>query len=330
MNYQSLKEGYELIQKVRPELVEVLSPRRYIPPQGFANPRWYSILMAVFTGGIGEVYSDKTMVDCRVNTYNLVRYDTPTYFVGHEFGSAVMATTLPDIRMGEIKMPLPAMLFVLEDSLSLSIFGRLVPFLSISKLNDGDNYPPDKLRLVVPSVKPVLYTSEAGVGGIVFHCSVDINGQSVDYSAAHQNFKLVKDVVEDSKFEELDYNLPEELKKINESIPVTKEEDISIINKATRLVLGLVMAMSIRPELVEESKLERKEIVKKGVVVRDALWSPNFLGHYYKAARELSGSHGSPRMHWRRGHYRNQPFGKNLAESKLIWIEPVLVNALIN
>lgn len=29
--------------------------------------------------------------------------------------------------------------------------------------------------------------------------------------------------------------------------------------------------------------------------------------------------------HWRRGHWRNQPFGKNLSDSKLIWIKPTIV-----
>jgi hypothetical protein len=30
--------------------------------------------------------------------------------------------------------------------------------------------------------------------------------------------------------------------------------------------------------------------------------------------------------HWRRGHWRNQPFGKELTETKIIWIKPTIVN----
>jgi hypothetical protein len=30
--------------------------------------------------------------------------------------------------------------------------------------------------------------------------------------------------------------------------------------------------------------------------------------------------------HWRRGHWRNQPFGEKLSEKKLIWIKPTIVN----
>jgi hypothetical protein len=29
--------------------------------------------------------------------------------------------------------------------------------------------------------------------------------------------------------------------------------------------------------------------------------------------------------HWRRGHWRNQPFGENLSQKKLIWIKPTIV-----
>ena len=39
------------------------------------------------------------------------------------------------------------------------------------------------------------------------------------------------------------------------------------------------------------------------------------------------GTHGTVRPHWRRGHFRCIRFGEGLAESRLGWIRPVLVNA---
>lgn len=42
---------------------------------------------------------------------------------------------------------------------------------------------------------------------------------------------------------------------------------------------------------------------------------------------EKSGTHESPITHWRRGHWRNQPCGEKLQNSKLIWIQPTLINA---
>ncbi len=39
-----------------------------------------------------------------------------------------------------------------------------------------------------------------------------------------------------------------------------------------------------------------------------------------------SGSGRTVRPHWRRGHFRMQPYGPGLNKRKLVWIEPVLVN----
>lgn len=36
--------------------------------------------------------------------------------------------------------------------------------------------------------------------------------------------------------------------------------------------------------------------------------------------------HASPITHWRRGHWRNQPCGEKLQDSKIIWIQPTLIN----
>ena len=70
-------------------------------------------------------------------------------------------------------------------------------------------------------------------------------------------------------------------------------------------------------------------------------WSPNVIGAKYKFKREVptivdgkfvtgqraTGTHASPRLHWRRGHYRNQAFGHQRKERKTIWIEPCLIGA---
>jgi len=85
------------------------------------------------------------------------------------------------------------------------------------------------------------------------------------------------------------------------------------------------MVMSARPELVERGGLARP--AKKG---KPELWSPNFLGKSYRIRHDAaaSGAHASPRLHWRRGHWRHQAVGPREAPGhKLLWIEPVLVSA---
>jgi hypothetical protein len=61
---------------------------------------------------------------------------------------------------------------------------------------------------------------------------------------------------------------------------------------------------------------------------------PRWMGKNYQIKSELSpvsenrGTHASPRIHWRRGHWRciEPGEGKKWKESKRLWIEPVLIN----
>ncbi len=58
---------------------------------------------------------------------------------------------------------------------------------------------------------------------------------------------------------------------------------------------------------------------------------PKVIGEGYKPKvirnYEPTGTHASPRTHWRSGHWRQQPYGKkDDPKLKTIWLEPVLVN----
>lgn len=90
------------------------------------------------------------------------------------------------------------------------------------------------------------------------------------------------------------------------------------------LVINLLCAMAARPEYVESGR--RVGTHKKS---GSEIWTPNIIGRKYAVKRSMeatAGSHASPRMHWRRGHFRHQPFGYQLAQTKVIWIEPMLIN----
>lgn len=60
-------------------------------------------------------------------------------------------------------------------------------------------------------------------------------------------------------------------------------------------------------------------------------WYPNVIGRSYQIVRQVSGATGesgiSPRMHWRRGHWRKQPYGPQQSLRRDQWIEPMLVAA---
>ena len=55
-------------------------------------------------------------------------------------------------------------------------------------------------------------------------------------------------------------------------------------------------------------------------------YSKTVIGRNYATKRSdgNGGTHASPRMHWRRGHFRQQAFGPKMSERKIIWLEPTL------
>lgn len=114
--------------------------------------------------------------------------------------------------------------------------------------------------------------------------------------------------------------------------PYGPTEDVITPNGNTKaetlvqLVFTITWAMQDRPEYLESGR--RVSMHKKS---GSEIWTPNIIGRKYATKRIAGaeiGAHTSPRMHWRRGHHRYQPFGIGRTETKVIWIEPTLVAAL--
>lgn len=110
---------------------------------------------------------------------------------------------------------------------------------------------------------------------------------------------------------------------------------------ALRLVLNSLAYLKVYPADEETGWPERApermvQATRAGTPREQArglskLWALGFL-----PVRRIGGKlqvplldslHAGMRMHWRRGHWRNQPHGPQLSLRKLIWIAPVLVNA---
>ena len=316
MKLGMLDRMYERMEREVPDVAKLFAPRRYVPPQGYANPRDYAPLGAVICGCTGLPAAAKAMVDCRVNAFNLVRYQVPTYFVRHDFGAAVMATEPPDtLTVEDLVWPMPAMLFVIPESLSLAVFKRFIPFISVSRLPVGECHPPEELAAAIPAMKKVVYSKASG--GVVMHAVLVHGEQPVDYSMAASDEKPLVDAMHDTRFAEDYYD--DKVALVTKQLNLTEAEDVTIINKCTSLAFGLLLAMSARREMVEIGALARPEKRQgfSGVLLKDALWHPNFVGRNYRVQR------GEPAG----GHYRNQFFGKNRAGRRLIWVEPMMVNA---
>ena len=100
------------------------------------------------------------------------------------------------------------------------------------------------------------------------------------------------------------------------------------------IFLRLILIMECRTDLVDVETQSQKVTVNKGFSKDKAVdfYQPLMLGRTYHAKKEdgqsssSSGTHGSSKsVHWRRGFFRNQPYGEGRQQRKIVWIEPVLV-----
>ena len=100
-------------------------------------------------------------------------------------------------------------------------------------------------------------------------------------------------------------------------------DDMSLLSVGSTLLCNLLLVMDARKELVTPGQWNGKK-TSKGL----EFWTPNILGKDYVLRKpSLSGSGPTPRMHWRRGHVRQQPYGERNALRRTLWIEPTLVAA---
>jgi len=115
--------------------------------------------------------------------------------------------------------------------------------------------------------------------------------------------------------------LPEKQRRFAKGTNV--EEQVAL----AALVFGTFMALTVKPQLNSPMSLV-KVVPAKLDRPRREYWSPNIVGKFYTPPKHApQGTHASPRMHWRRGHFRHQPFGPGRQERKVIWLEPMLVSA---
>jgi hypothetical protein len=112
---------------------------------------------------------------------------------------------------------------------------------------------------------------------------------------------------------------------INQDWPLD-EGDGEFLETMGRALFGTLLAMTARPELIGGARHINTVPAKKDRPARE-YWSPNIIGQNYQTKRgeATAGTHASPRWHWRRGHYRNQPYGHEMKLRRVIWIEPTLI-----
>jgi hypothetical protein len=327
------------IKTEEPKTYRACYPRQITTPGGFTNPRLFTA--SLHYGLAISLWPEVNMLPhltAYLSTLTQITYKVPTYFVRSEFAQAVAQTNPPeDFKIGEIKWPLPAMLFVLPTDFILKYFGFYCPFLSVARAEIG--VYPDILKLPETDIPKVLMNdlrNDAERMLVTYPVYSSINNFPIDYSGA---FNFDHNIADVAKADFHDATYVEEAAlgiRINtDAVDVPSgEAERKFQDKMMTFAIKLMLALTARPDLIKVGQQTRKhrEIKhSRRTEVREALWSANTIGWEYRATRErgghAQGTHASPRLHWRRGHMRNQPYGEKLTLRKLLWIEPVLVNA---
>lgn len=105
--------------------------------------------------------------------------------------------------------------------------------------------------------------------------------------------------------------------------------DAGFLELCGRVLFGLLLALTARPDLMGKAERLRAVPAKKDRPARE-FWSPNVIGANYRP-RVVPGAPGGgtgikQREHWRRGHWKNQPYGPNHSLRRPKWIEPYWVS----
>ena len=77
---------------------------------------------------------------------------------------------------------------------------------------------------------------------------------------------------------------------------------------------------------LEKANKKRKKEVAHSEISQNGFTKIKYVGYKLKSNKSINISGGEVAPHWRRGHWRNQKFGENLSDAKLIWIMPTIVN----
>lgn len=311
-------------------------PRRITPPTGFFNPKYYSpvVALSVFNAMTARQQEVDFVKSCIfMMSRKLIDLRMPTFFIGHEFAEAVNETRIEsNMNSADLAWPDEAMLFCLPEKFTRQAFGIHVPFLTLV------NYSLDEVKQMTNlKFTDAVTDQEVKTGpkdGHVFmgyQWLISNEDPCMDYVSSwpqHVSMAHVAGVIGTAPMK----TTTEEARLIQNGVlpgvgMSDEQRERDIMNKMRDFSAKLLIAMTAEPHFIERGVITRKAKTKGSRQI-DELWSPNTVGFRYSHPEAPSdGTHASPRLHRRIGHFRDQHYGPANASVKRLWIKPVWVGA---
>jgi len=303
------RSAIDFYEKYLPTNWRVAYPRIYSEIKDYHSPKRLAswLMSSAVLSALGQMRHSKksnaaSVQEGIVTIFSLAqRYRIPQLFVGRELLEAIRRTDVPrDLRWWEIKFPFPA--------------GFLYIPKGAIKSPEGDDVGYIGWAFLGPNEFASTATDKA------------THALQIAVKVQDQIGTTYTKVIDNDRDPDL-FDLRMESMPPDEdpyALPMNETED-QFIAWMTRLTVSILMVPSAREELFEKER--RDKVVKKRDYIRE-FWTPNHIGRKYlyeKTQDSKGGSHQSPRAHWRRGHYRNQRHGEQRSQTKIIWIEPILV-----
>jgi len=301
----------EFLQKIEPlQAWRECYPRIYRDMERYGSPK---VAAAAAVAAIEWVSDDYRNAPATArNIYTAVckarEFDFPTLFIAPDLLAAVSETEPPgDLLWQEIKLPFEA------GALCLPRGALRHPTDGACEILGWARIPAEEVLQFAPG-RPKVKLSED-----IFTVWTGL--------AEKENFPLLDTVLNAKTSPQLgDRSAPGVSTGQNRAgsyeFPLAENEN-EFLQQLRGIVFGALLAIEARPTLLSHGR--RVGSHKKS---HREIWEPNIIGRDYRIVRECggdAGTHASPRLHWRRGHYRNQPYGAGRSQIRRIWIEPALI-----
>lgn len=239
----------------------------------------------------------------------------PLYWIGHDILMAAMASDLPDdLNAEDMRWPRDAMTFMLPTGALREGDGH-VEIITIARHTDAlesvdaSLAERDGVAPFAESYRGLMmidtYHSKETVGQSTYTLRGPLSGMLSRTSSA----------------------AVDQDRQAWGMMGIDLSEVKASTNDVMKTAINLLLIMQARRELLTGGDALHGVKVKRGSVKSHAtLWSPLWIGKDYRISREAPGvgTHATPRLHWRKGHWRNQPYGERSLLRRLRWIEPTL------
>jgi hypothetical protein len=318
MSESERRHAYEAMEEAYPDLWRKCYPRTYqsSPKCGdYYSPkepaRWLlGISLKWLQGFIGQAERYEF-----ISASNLARFNVPTYWLGKDIAAALRHTAPPgELDWYDMPLPFDACVFMLPKGTLVHPDEGNVTFVAYSRLKAGEYRTSDLGGSSYGSVNGGMTFLAHTEYGHITHWNMPLDAYGGKLTLPEM----------DTLMQQYSVNKHSTGFWQGDKAPqMTPADDVLGIEVA-HLIFGAILLMEDRPELITRGSLQKRVLAKKGKPERE-FWSPNVLGEFYRIKREAAdqgGTHASPRFHWVRGYYRQQPYGEGRKQHRRTWIEP--------